>query len=140
MTGPKLAKRYKVFWTYYISTVRTHHKLFEHLDKKGAEAWVKKLITHPITSSVQVTDYEGNYKVFQSETTMELLRKRERFFDTLTEAFGGGEEGKEKATRYLRKQGDWALTALPVQVRAFILMMKKKKCQDRKEKLNEERR
>ena len=138
MTVPKLAKRYKVFWTYYVSTIRMHHKLFEHLDKQGAMAWVRKLISHPITFSVQVSDYEGNYKVFEPETTMEVLRKRDRFFEQLTARFGGGEEGKKKAKDYLRKQGDWAIQEVPVQFRSWILAMRKKKQQEKREMLREE--
>ena len=138
MKVPALSKRYKVFWTYYISTITKHHKTFEHLDKKSAIEWVKKLLAHPITCSVQVTDYEGNFKLFENETTTDLLRKREQFFEKLTNDFGGGEEGQQKAKTFLRQQGDWALTALPVQVRAFILTMKRKKRQERQEKLFEE--
>lgn len=135
---PVLAKRYKVFWTYYVSTVSKHHKTFEPLDKKSARQWLNKLLWHPITASVQVSDYEGNFKLFENETTMDVLRKRDAFFAKLTEDFGGGEEGKQKATTFLRKQGDWALSALPVQVRAFILTMRRKKSQERQEKLREE--
>ena len=137
MKTPKLAKRYKVFWTYYVSTVRTHHKTFEHLAKDDALKWAKKLLAHPITSWVQITDYEGNYKRFDNQTTMELLRKRDQFFDNLTERFGGGEEGKAKSVKYLKAKGDSAIIALPVPVRACILLMKKRKNQERQAKLLE---
>ena len=140
MKVPKLEKRYKVFWTYYISTIRKHHKTFEHLSKKQALEWAKKLLSHVITASVQITDYEGNYKLFENETTMEVLRKREQLFDRLRVEFGGGEEGQQKATNFLKAQGDWAILALPVQVRAFILTMRKKKHQERQASLFEERR
>ena len=138
MKVPELAKRYKVFWTYYISTIRKHHKTFENIDKKTARLWLNKLLWHPITASVQVSDEKGNFKVFENETTMDVLRKREAFFTKLTEEFGGGEEGQQKAQKYLRQQGDWAISALPVQVRAWILAMKRKKSQERQDKLNEE--
>ena len=138
MKVPELEKRYKVFWTYYVSTINTHHKTFEHLNRQQALAWVKKLMAHAITASVHITDYEGNFKRWEMETTTEVLRKRERFFDKLREDFGGGEEGQQKAVKFLKNQGDWALTALPVQVRAFILSMRKKKHQERQATLFEE--
>ena len=140
MKVPKLEKRYKVYWTYYVSTICQWGKTFEHLDRKTARMLVNKLLWHPITSYVSVSDYEGNWKRFDNQTTMEVLRKRDAFFKKLQEEFGGGEEGLEKSKAFLRRQGDWAITALPVQVRAWIMTMKKKKSMEKAAKLLEERR
>lgn len=134
MKTPVLAKRYKVFWTYYVSETGIAHKTFEHCTRTIAKDWVRKVLAWPLTFAVHVTDYEGNMKRWVVNTTDDLLRKRSRLLEQWAEKFEGD---KGKAAEALRKLGDNGILNLPVNVRQFILENQKRRKREKEAKLRE---
>ena len=137
MKAPKLQKRYKVFWTYYTTSIGgIAHKTFEHCTKQIALDWVKQLLDWPLTRSIQITDYEGHYKVFNVETTEELLKRRDEVLDYWAEKYNGD---KSMAAAELRKRGDKVISInkMNLSIMKYIEKKIKKQRQERQERLLE---
>lgn len=117
-TIPTLGKWYQVRWTFYYNFRKLADKHFEKVTKSMARELVRTLLQDPLTVQVEVSDYEGNLKVWTPEDTAERNAKR---YDLLYKA--ANNKLDSNLFKELRRE---SLRYAPILLQLYIKELRKK--------------
>lgn len=117
-TIPPLGKWYQVRWTFHYDFTKMADKHFEKVTKNMAKELVRWLLQDPLTVQVEVSDYEGNLKVWTPEETAERNAKR---YELLYKAANNKLDGN--VIKQLRRE---SLRYAPILLQLYIKELRKR--------------